>query len=62
MRKKIQTKTNAPENIFKVFHFLAARLVGFAVIEECSGVCHGTGIDLQQNTPPLFKRSYILFS
>lgn len=38
-----------PENVFEVFYFLVARLVGFAVIQECSGIGHGTCIHLQQN-------------
>lgn len=37
-----------PKNVFEVFYFLVARLVGFAVIQECSGVGHGTCIYLQQ--------------
>lgn len=41
----------APEYVFKILHFLAARLVGFAVIQKCSGISHWTCIHLQKNSP-----------
>lgn len=41
----------APEYVFKVLHFLAARLAGFAVIQKCPGISHWTCIHLQKNSP-----------
>lgn len=51
-----------PEDVFELFHFLAARLVGFAVIQECPGVRHGTCVHLQRDKSGDVRRCTGTFS
>lgn len=63
MNKQVKFKFHkVPEYVFKVFHFLVARLVGFAVIQKCSGIGHGTCIHLHQNMSVNVKHSYTLIN
>lgn len=41
-------ETGSPEHILELFGFLVAPRAVFAVIQECSGVCHGACVHLRQ--------------
>lgn len=63
-RKRIScwAETKSPENVFEVFHFFVAILVGSAVIQERPGIGHGTCIYLQRNKQSCPFHTFVAFA